>query len=78
MLQCEILCRNDKNPYYSILNIFMKGFIEIKFLNMRHWFYNEQTYCLLWILFDNLKPSIISTHVLSIGIYRINTSVKGQ
>ena len=61
-----------------MLNMFMKGFIEFKFLNLRHWFYNEQAYCLLWILFDSLKPSIISTHVLAIGIYRINTSVKGQ
>ena len=29
-------------------------------------------------LFDNLKRSIISTHVLAIDIYRINTCVKGH
>ena len=43
----------------------MIGFMEIKFLNIRHCFYNEQTYWLLQTLFDNLKPSIISTHVFA-------------
>ena len=55
----------------------MKGFMEFSF-----WIwdiaYNAQMYCLLWTLCDNLKPSIISTHVLAIGIYRIDACVKGQ
>ena len=55
----------------------MKGFMEFKFLNIGHCFYNRQTYWLLQILSDNLKPSVISTHVLTIGMYRINTYVKG-
>ena len=61
-----------------ILIIFMKGFMEFKFLSMRHCYDTEQTFCSLKTLFDNLKRSIISTHVLAIDIYRINTGVKGH
>ena len=36
-----------KSIEFNIKYIFMKGFMEFKFLNIRHCFYNEQTYWLL-------------------------------
>ena len=52
--------------------------MEFKFLNIRHCFYKEQTYCLLYTLFNNWKQSIISAYVLTLEISKINTYVKGH
>ena len=56
----------------------MKGFIEFKFLNIRNCVYNEQTYCLLYTLFNNWKRSIISAYALTIEISKLNTYAKGH
>ena len=56
----------------------MKGFIDFKFLNIRHCFNKEEKYCLLYTLFNNWRRSIISAYVLTIEISKINTYVKGH
>ena len=52
--------------------------MEFKFLNIRHCFYNERTYCLLYTLFNNWKRSIISAYALTIEIFKLNTYAKGH
>ena len=56
----------------------MKGFMELKFLNIRHCIYNEETYCLLYRLFNNSKRSIISAYALTIEFSKLNTYAKGH
>ena len=52
--------------------------MKFQFLIIRDCFYNEQTYCLLYTLFNNWKRSIISAYALTIEISKLNTYAKGH
>ena len=49
------------NIVLKLLNIFMKGFMEFKFLSIRHCCYNEQTFSSFYTMFNIWKWSIISS-----------------
>ena len=58
----------------NICVILLKCFVG--FLSIRHCLCNEQTLLFITNMFGNQKRSIVSVHVLTIEISKINTYVK--
>ena len=54
--------------------VLLKCFME--FLSIRHCLHNEQTLLFITNMFRNQKRSIVSAHVLTIEISKINTYVE--
>ena len=71
-LKCDLI----ESIVYNIGVVLLKCFVE--FLSIRHCLCNKQTLLFIANMFDNLKRSIISAHVLTIKISKINTYVKGH
>ena len=65
---------SNESIEYNIGVLLLKCFVE--FLSMRQCLYNKQTLLFIANKFDNQKRSIISAHVLTIEISKINTYVK--
>ena len=70
------ICDLIESIEYNIGVILLKCFV--KFLSISHCLYNEHTLLFISNMFDNLKRSVISAHVLTIEISKINTYVKGH
>ena len=65
-----------KSIEFNICVILLKWCV--KFLSIRHCLRNEQTLMFITNMFGNQECSIVSAHVLTIEISKINTYVQGR